>query len=293
MAFAHMPDWSNEKINRVIIRIIHKKKVSMEDFWNASVDYWHRQFLIPEEDISMLKDVKKQLPNYSFLAEKLLNQGYTVIPLNSPEYSITLKNNLKVKDTPPILYIKGNKQLLQENSIGIIGSKDPSDSVLTFTDNIVRRSAQEGKIVVSSFNKGVDLEAINSVIKYEGRCIVVLSHGIMNFSAELKKYYTSIIKGQVLIVSPFYPEASWSNLLAMTGNYIVYGLAEEIYVAEVYEKTDIFSKINDGLTKKRKIFVREPCYNEKNANGLLIDRGVTALDINGTEIAYGNNKCTH
>lgn len=86
-----MPDWSNEKINRVIIRIIHEKKISMEDFWNASANNWLKQFLIPDEDISMLKDVKKQLPNYSFLAEELLNQGYKVIPINSLEYSNILK----------------------------------------------------------------------------------------------------------------------------------------------------------------------------------------------------------
>ncbi|MEQ8192670.1 MAG: DNA-processing protein DprA [Candidatus Eremiobacterota bacterium] len=285
MALAHMSDWSNEKINRVIIRIIHEKKISMEDFWNASVNDWINQFLIPEEDIFILKDVKKQLPNYSFLAEELLNQGYKVIPISSPEYSNTLKKNLKVRDAPSILYIKGNKHLLQENSIAIIGSKDPSEPVLNFTDKIVKRAIKEGKIVISGFTKGVDLQAINSVVTYEGRCIIVLPQGIMNFSTGFKKYYSSIIKGNILVVSPFYPKASWSKLLAMTRNYIVYGLAEEIYVAEVYEKEDIFSKINYGLTKKKKIFAREPYCNEKNANGLLIGRGAIRLGINGVKIS--------
>lgn len=112
----------------------------------------------------------------------------------------------------------------------------------------------------------------------------------MNFSTGFKKYYSSIIKGNVLVVSPFYPKSSWSKLLAMTRNYIVYGLAEEIYVAEAYEKADVFSKINYGLTKKRKIFVREPYSNEKNANGLLIDRGAIRVDINGLEISDRHNE---
>ena len=85
---------------------------------------------------NLLEQAKKELPNLAFVTEDLLAQGYEVITLNSPDYSKTLKNNLKIKDSPTILYVKGNKQMMQETSIAIVGSRDADQVSLDFTDNL-------------------------------------------------------------------------------------------------------------------------------------------------------------
>ncbi len=56
-----------------------------------------------------------------------MNQGYEILPIISPEYSKTLKENLKTQYSPALLYIKGNKQILLEKSIAIVGSRNASD----------------------------------------------------------------------------------------------------------------------------------------------------------------------
>jgi predicted Rossmann fold nucleotide-binding protein DprA/Smf involved in DNA uptake len=69
----------------------------------------------------------------------------------------------------------------------------------------------------------------------------------------------------------------------MARNPIIYGLADEIFVAESSEKGGTWSGVIDGLRKGRKIYVRKPEPNEKNANILLIQKGAIAVDYNGIE----------
>jgi DNA protecting protein DprA len=219
------------------------------------------------------------------LAESLFNQGYEIIPITSPEYSKKLKANLKATYSPTVLYIKGNKQILQKNSVAIVGSRNASETSLKFTDNIAKLATKEFKVVVSGFAKGVDKQALDSALSYNGKSIIVLPQGIMTFGSGFKNYYKQIINGDVLVLSAFFPKTPWKAELAMARNPIIYGLADEIYVAESAEKGGTWSGVIDGLRKGRKIFVRKPEPNEKNANNLLIQKGAIPVDFNGVELS--------
>ena len=199
-------------------------------------------------------------------------------------YSKTLKNNLKASYCPPLLYIKGSKQILQEQSIAIVGSREAGSKSLEFTDNIAKSATKDYKVIVSSFAKGVDKQALDSAIKYIGRSIIVLPQGITTFSSGYKTYYKQIVEGDVLVLSTFHPKAPWSAGLAMARNPIIYGLADEIFVAESNDNGGTWSGVVDGLKKGRKIYVRQPDSNEKSANKLLIQMGSVPVDFNGMEI---------
>jgi DNA processing protein len=106
----------------------------------------------------------------------------------------------------------------------------------------------------------------------------------MTFGSGFTKYYKQIIDGDVLVLSTFFPKAPWKAELAMARNPIIYGLADEIYVAESTEKGGTWSGVVDGLRKQRKIFVRQPEPSEKNANLILIQKGAVPVDFNGSVI---------
>jgi predicted Rossmann fold nucleotide-binding protein DprA/Smf involved in DNA uptake len=233
------------------------------------------------------------IPGNSFLAETLYNSGIEILPVISPDYSKTLKENLK-KSTPIVLYIKGNRQILQEKSIAIVGSRDASDIALQFTDNIAKLASREYKVVVSGFAKGVDKQALDSAIAYKGQSIIVLPQGIMTFESGFKTYYSQIIEGNVLVLSTFPPKAGWSRELAMARNPIIYGLAHEIYVAEAKAsknrqgqetKGGTYYGVMDGLKRGRTIYVRNVDASEKNDNPVLIKNGAVAVDMTGNSIA--------
>jgi len=284
IALAHLPKWGHLKINNLIIKFYHEKKLSIEDFFLLSESDWKNQFNLEPKDVEDLKKAKAELPNNAFLAESLNNEGYELIPITSPVYSKTLKDNLKAAHSPALLYVKGNIQIMHEKSIAIVGSRNAADKSLEFTDNIAKLASKEYKVVVSGFAKGVDKQALDSAIKYKGHSIIVLPQGIMTFGSGYKTYYKQIVDGDVLVLSTFFPKAPWKAELAMARNPIIYGLADEIYVAESSDKGGTWSGVIDGLRKNRRIFVREPDPTEKNANNLLLHKGAVAVDFNGNQI---------
>ncbi len=282
IALAHLPRWGYLKLNNLIIKFYHEQKLSIEDFFQLSENDWKNLFGLEFKDIEDLKKAKSELANNAFLAESMENEGFELIPITSPLYSKTLKDNLKAAHAPTLLYIKGNKQIMLEKSIAIVGSRSASDKSLEFTDNIAKLASKEYKVVVSGFAKGVDSQALDSAIYYKGQSIIVLPQGIMTFGSGFKKYYKQIVDGDVLVLSTFFPKAPWKAELAMARNPIIYGLANEIYVAESAEKGGTWSGVVDGLRRKRTIYVRKPELSENNANNLLIQKGAIPVDFNGT-----------
>jgi len=284
ITLAHIPGWGYAKINALITQFSQDQNISIGEFFNLPETEWQRLFAMEQIDIDELNAAKAELPNNAFLAEQLQNEGYELIPITSPEYSQTLKDNLKTNRAPALLYVKGNKQILQEKSVAIVGSREASEVSLEFTDHIAQKATRDFKVVVSGFAKGVDKQALDSAIRYIGQSIIVLPQGIMTFSTGFKTYYKQIVDGDVLVVSVFHPRAPWKAELAMARNPIIYALADEIYVAESSETGGTWSGVQDGLRKKRKIYVRKPEPTEENANELLIEKGAIPVDMQGNEI---------
>jgi predicted Rossmann fold nucleotide-binding protein DprA/Smf involved in DNA uptake len=291
-SFSDRGGWKNEDKMNLIIQFYHDKKMSIEDFFGLSEECLKDDFQLNDRQVNDLQKVKSSLANYAFMAENLQNSGIEVIPVVSSEYSKTLKENLK-KSAPPVLYIKGNKQIMQEKSVAIVGSRDAAEVALNFADNIAKQAGKEWKVVVSGFAKGVDKQALDSAIACKGQSIIVLPQGIMTFESGFKAYYKQIIDGDVLVLSTFHPKAGWGKDLAMARNPIIYGLAKEIYVAESKPsknrqgketKGGTYAGVMDGLKKGRIIYVRKPDASEKNDNNFLIQNGAIAVDFSGNKL---------
>ena len=263
MLFTHLPRWTTLKTNKLIVRIIHNQKITFEEFFNLSHDVWIETYKLEDKEISDLETARKELPNYSFLLEDMLSQGYELIPFNSSDYPKTLKDNLKLKFAPPLIYIKGNKSLLHDDTIAIVGSRKADSISLGFTKNIAINATKKYQCVVSGGAKGVDQTALDESIKANGHSILVLPQGILTFSSGMKKYYKHIIEGNLVILSTFFPKAGWSTGLAMGRNKYIYGLSKEIYVAQSDSKGGTWSGVLEGLKANRIIYIRNPNKDEK------------------------------
>lgn len=279
VALAHTPKMWTARKNEIIAFCFQQGK-NIIDFFSS--DQFLGMELKPQE-IELLQQTKNELANYAFMVEELLDQGYDIIPVTSKEYSPTLKSNLKY-NSPIVLYTKGNKQILQEKSIAIVGSRNANEKSLLFTDNVAKKASSEYKVVVSGFAKGVDKQALDSALAYKGQSIIVLPQGITTFLSGIKKYYKQIIEGDVLVLSTFHPKLPWSVDLAMARNSIIYGLASEIYAAQSDDKGGTWSGVTEGLKKGRQIYVRVPDNKEKCANQTLISMGAIPVDIEGSEL---------
>lgn len=270
--------WTKRK-NEIYVRCFqHEPQISIIELFDNSAN-WDTVGL-NEEEKQLFVEARQQLANNSFLVEELLAQGYDVLPVTHEEYPRLLKQNLKY-NAPTVVYTKGNRALLRELSIAIVGSRSADAKSLAFTQHTAKKASAEGKVVVSGFAKGVDRMALDAAVEVKGKSIIVLPQGIMTFAAGFKQYYQHIAQGRVLVMSTFAPKAPWSVEFAMARNPIIYGMATEIYVAQSDDKGGTWSGVVDGLRKNRPIYVRYPEKDEKNANLLLIQKGAAAVDMDG------------
>lgn len=282
VTLALMPKiWTRRK-NEIYVRCFeHNPQISVIDLFEDR-SCWD-ELLLTDEEKELFSAAYEQLPNNSFMVEDMLSQGYDILPIHCDEYPKILKKNLG-KAAPTVIFIKGNKELLDESSIAIVGSRNADKISLQFTNNVAKRVSASNGVVVSGFAKGVDRQALNSALESGGKSIIVLPQGIMTFASGFKQYYKHIIQGHVLVMSSFAPKAPWSKEFAMARNPIIYGMASHIYVAQSDDKGGTWSGVMDGLRKNRTIYVRWPETGEKNANMQLIQKGAMSVDINGNII---------
>ena len=128
VALAHTPKIWTARKNEMIVYAFNQSK-TIVDFFESDT---FLNMELKQDEVILLKKTKSELANYAFLVEELLNQGYDIIPITAQEYSPILKSNLKY-NSPLVLYTKGNKQILQEKSIAIVGSRNANENSLIFT----------------------------------------------------------------------------------------------------------------------------------------------------------------
>ena len=110
-----------------------------------------------EERIKRYKSNQVKLVDY-------LDEGY-------PEYL------RYIPDSPMLLYIKGNDQLLNTPTIGIVGSRNCSEYGYSVTVQLAQELAGGGITVISGMAMGVDAAAHYGALK-SGMTIAVLGNGL-------------------------------------------------------------------------------------------------------------------
>lgn len=156
--------------------------------------------------------------------EKWSRANIWVISRADAAYPDRLKKRLG-QMSPPILYGCGNSKLLDKGGIGIVGSRDISAQDLAYTEELARKTAISGFSVVSGGAKGVDQTAMLSALEIEGSVVGVLADSLLRATTS-QKYRQHLVINNLLLVSPFSPEAPFNAGNAMQRNKYIYCLSD-------------------------------------------------------------------
>lgn len=195
---------------------------------------------------------------------------------------ITIENNIypqklkEITNPPKQLYLEGNVQLLNENSIAIIGSRNCSQNGKQLTRKFAYELSKQGLIIISGMAKGIDTIAHEETINAKGKTIAVLGSGFNNiFPKENSKLYKKILENEGLIISEYAPEVQVQSKQFLERNRIVSGLSIGILVIEAGYRsgTSVTAKI--AKKQSRKVFVLPHEINDKYGVGTnkLIQKG--------------------
>jgi predicted Rossmann fold nucleotide-binding protein DprA/Smf involved in DNA uptake len=161
-------------------------------------------------------------------AEKWARAGLWVLTRADPVYPARLKKRLGT-DSPPVLFGCGRRDLLNLGGIAIVGSRHPSEQDLAFTSRLGGEVARQGLSVVSGGARGVDEAAMLGALERQGTAVGVLSDSLLRVATSAK-YRRALMARDLVLVSPFNPDAGFDVGNAMARNKYIYCLADAAIV---------------------------------------------------------------
>lgn len=123
--------------------------------------------------------------------------GCSLLNWTEPEYPQTL---LQIYDPPVLLYVRGDPQVLNLPSIGVVGTRKPTIYGTQMAQRLGRDLAARGLVIVSGLARGIDAIAHQGSMDAHGRAIGVLGTGIdVCYPKENKKLYEKVLERGVII----------------------------------------------------------------------------------------------
>jgi len=208
-----------------------------------------------------------------FAVEEWQRNGLWVISRSDPEYPSRYKAHLKDK-APPLLFGAGDKSLLRGGGLAIVGSRNVDIEGEDFTRNVAETCALNRIPVVSGGARGVDQVAMRVALEAGGKAIGVLAENLLKASVE-RHARRAISEGQLLLISPYHPQARFTVGTAMGRNKLIYAMADYgLVVSADYNKGGTWEGAKEELKRDKPItvFVRTHG-NVPNGNKKLLDLG--------------------
>lgn len=215
--------------------------------------------------------------------EKWQRSGLWVLSRSDAAYPRRLKKKLG-QSAPPLLYGAGETSLLDAGGLAVVGSRDASEASLEFTRNVARACASDGLGVVSGGAKGVDAAAMQGAGEAGGVVIGILAADLLRASVN-RQNRMGIQSGQLVLISPFNPEAGFNAGNAMARNRYIYALADYALVVESAEGGGgTWAGATENLRHAwTPLYVRTP--GESPGNAALIAKGAQGFSYDFSERA--------
>ena len=145
------------------------------------------------------------------------------------DFPIRLKEGLT---PPPVLFVRGNVDLLRQASVGIVGSRHATPQAMRIAGDFGRALSEQNIPVISGMAAGIDTAAHHGALQGAGSTIAVWGTGIDRIYPQSNQKLAYQIAEQGVIVSEF-PLGT----RPLAGNFprrnrLIAGLAQAVLVVE-------------------------------------------------------------
>lgn len=212
--------------------------------------------------------------------EKWQRAGLWVVTRSDPDYPWRLKQRLK-NDCPPVLFGCGDRGLMNTGGIAVVGSRNAAHEDLTFTHAIGEQAANEMLAVISGGARGIDETAMLAALQRGGKVIGVMADSLLNAATSIK-WRKALMHGQLLLLSPFYPEAGFNVGNAMARNKFIYCLADSALVVHAGKKGGTLNGARENQKKRWVPMWVKPSNDPSASNNELIAQGANQYEGDST-----------
>lgn len=217
---------------------------------------------------------KKDLDKY---LEYMQKNAIELINIYSQEYPENLKN---IYDPPTFLYIKGNKEILNQKSISIVGCRNCTIYGKNTAMKLAYNLSNNNINIVSGLARGIDAYSHIGCLKGKAKTIAVVGCGLDRVYPEENRWiYNKIIENDGAIISE---HVIGTKPLAQNfprRNRIISALSKALIVVEAKEKSGTLITVDFALEQGKDIYVVPGNIDSRNSVGTneLIKQGARVL----------------
>ena len=191
-----------------------------------------------------IKDAEEKL-------KKIEAMGVEIITYSETRYPALLK---QIADPPPLLYLKGEAELLNTPSIAIVGARRASFYGLKIATKLATNLAELGITVVSGLARGIDAAAHKGALQANGNTIGVLGCGLdIVYPSENQKLYAQVEK-QGALISEFPLGTPPLSQNFPVRNRLISGLSLGVVVVEAALRSGSLITARLALEQGREVF---------------------------------------
>ena len=248
-----------------------KQKEILLNMYKTPKNIWD----LNEKELSKIKEINNEniseilSKKYRTNLDKYLNymnkENIKIITIYNNQYPQKLNN---IYDKPYILFAKGNLELLNTESIAIVGCRNCTEYGKNISKRISYNIAKNNKCIISGLARGVDTYAHLGALEANGKTIAVVGNGLDTvYPYENKNLYERILKNNGLIISEYIIGTKPDRLNFPMRNRIISGLADGIVVVEAKKKSGSLITADFALEQGKDIFAIPGNINSNNSEG--------------------------
>lgn len=163
------------------------------------------------------------------------------------------------------LYYQGNIDILDYDSVGVVGTRKPSTESINFTKEHVSVLCKE-KVIVSGLALGIDKVAHETCIDNDGLTIAVLPSGLdCIYPLKHKPLVKNILANDGLIVSQYAPNKRANRRTFIERDHLIAELSDELLVPQCNFKSGTMHTVNFARELDKKITVQDADYTGNRA----------------------------
>ena len=199
------------------------------------------------------------------------------ITINNLQYPFWLS---QIISAPNKIYVLGNKEILREKCIAVVGSRECSKYGAKVCKDLSYNLAKRNIITVSGLAKGIDGYCHKGTICAKGRTIAVVAHGLdMIYPKENRELAKKIIEYGGAIVSEYEVGTPALKQNFPARNRIISGLSEATVIIEAEKRSGSLITANFALEQGREVFAVPGNIYSNNSIGTneLIKQGANVL----------------
>lgn len=171
-------------------------------------------------------------------AEEIINKceldNIQIIDITNKQYPILLK---ELQAPPPILYCKGNINLLQHKTVCIIGTRRPNEDGIKISERIGRYFSNLDWAICNGLAEGIDTYSIQENGQFHPKVIGILAGGLNFTSSEtlLKntiKNAENVLKNKGLLISEMPPDKKGDTFTMIKSCRIQAGISNGLILVQ-------------------------------------------------------------